>query len=396
MSNAEKYLANIRELQSLKAIQQQSYDLLGFGQQLADDDILDVPFFTLPNNKSVILNRALDTDLLATDAVITNDGVKTVLPTIEVANAVKNSDIDWLSITMPSVIFDDGITKYINDSDKQNALVRNVSKVLDDIFGFGVSHINLAGRNFYESSYTLEHDAGLVCIGGQNDTIMLVINGTGCTYGKRGWQGHFHAWLSLYAPMAKITRVDIAHDLIDTEFDIYWFDKQDDLGRFTRSKRKPKVEKRGNWKRPDGNGLTLYIGSRDSSIMARIYEKGKQLGDPNSNWIRVEVECKADSIFIPFDVLLEPEKFFIACYPCFADFVQSVPPRKFEIIERENLISWNKAIEITKKQFGRYLYAFRDVIQDDTLLLDILTDIENRSYPERLDKLTIPKMQHAN
>lgn len=395
--SANAYLAKIKELQGIQATQAKNLEICGFGGdgKHINDEVLDIPFYTLPNNQKVILNPALNSDLLATDAVVTTDGVKTVLPSYDDYSIFKkNSDIDWLSITLPSRVFDDGVSKYINHQDKQNALVRNAGKVLTDLIGFGISHANATGRNFYEASYTLEHDTGLICIGGQNDTIMLVINGTGCTYGKDGWKVHFHAWLSLYAPMAKITRVDIAHDLIDTDFDIYWFDKQDDLGRFTRHRRKPKLEKRGNWKRPDGKGLTLYIGSRDSSIFCRIYEKGKQLGQVDSNWIRVEVEVKADTIFIPFDVLLEPQKFFIACYPCFADFVDLVTPRKFEVVQKQNLITFEKAIEITKNQFGRYLYAFREIYQDDKMLLDILTNIDNKSYPERLDVLTIPPMSH--
>lgn len=396
-STPQAYLEKIKELKALQDMQTKNFEMLGFGGdgKHTNDEVLDIPFYTLPNNQKVILNPALNSDLLATDAVVTTDGVKTVLPSYDDYSIVKKiSDIDWLSITLPARVFDDGVTKYINDQDKENALVRNAGKVLIDLIGFGVSHANATGRNFYQSSYTLEHNAGLICIGGQNDTIMVVINGTGCSYGKDGWKVHLHAWLSLYAPMAKITRVDIAYDLIDTEFDIYWFDKQDDLGRFTRYSRKPKVEKRGNWKRPNGKGLTLYIGSRDSAKFCRIYEKGKQLGDPNSNWIRVEVEVKASTVFIPFDVLLEPEKFFIACYPCFADFVDLVTPRKFEVVQKDALITFKNAIEITKNQFGRYLYAFREIYQDDKMLLDILTDIDNKSYPERLDVLTIPPMSH--
>ena len=84
----------------------------------------------------------------------------------------------------------------------------------------------------------------------------------------------------------------------------------------------------------------------------------------------------------------------MSCYPCFADFVDLVTPRKFEVVQKETLITFKNAIEITKNQFGRYLYAFREIYQDDKMLLDILTDIDNKSYPERLDVLTIPPMSH--
>lgn len=390
----------------VKEIAKQSYDIAGFGNEAKTE----IPFYTQRNKELFLLNKALNADipkfeatedyynqypLLNTQGVVKDGQNLTELPSVE--TQVKDFGIDWISLTMPDIVFFDYTTKELTDTDRYNAIVRNVSHVLTDIMGFGVSHANPTGRNFYDASYTLEHNAGLVCIGGQNNTVMITINGTGCTYGKKGWEGHLHAWLSLFAPMANITRIDLVKDLINSDKDIYWFDKQDDLGGFSFIGRKPKVERRGNWKRPDGKGLTLYIGSRESSKFCRIYEKGKQLGDKYSNWLRVEVELKQKTVHIDFDVLLHPAKYFLACYPCFQVFnVGNIPLNKLENIQRENLISFEKALEITRNQFGRYLYAFRDIVKDDTKLLDMLTDIDNKSYPERLDKLTIPPMSHNN
>lgn len=329
--------------------------------------------------------------LLKTEAVVVAEKSLTILPSRTAIT--KCCDIDWLSFTVPAYVFETRGDSS-NEQARQNAIVCNVSKVLTNIIGFGISHINSSGRNFYDNSYTLEHNTGLICIGGQNDTVMIVINGTGCTYGKNGWQEYLRNWLSTYAQNAKITRIDVAHDLMDSSYDIYWFDEQDTKGGFATGGRKPRIEKRGNWKRPDGKGLTLYIGSRDYSKFCRIYEKGKQLGDKNSKWLRVEVEFKARHFYIPFDVLTEPSKYFLASYPCFHIFDNQNNVKNLERIQRQNLISFLQAIEITKHQFGRYLYAFRDIFKDDKKLLDVLTNIENKSYPERLDVLTIPTMTH--
>ena len=50
----------------------------------------------------------------------------------------------------------------------------------------------------------------------------------------------------------------------------------------------------GDWKYLDRDklGRTLQIGCRTSDKMLRAYEKGKQLGDKNSDWLRIEVELK--------------------------------------------------------------------------------------------------------
>lgn len=50
-----------------------------------------------------------------------------------------------------------------------------------------------------------------------------------------------------------------------------------------------KIEQRGDWVR--GIGRTLYIGSRESVVYLRIYEKGHKEGG-NPDWYRFEVELK--------------------------------------------------------------------------------------------------------
>lgn len=116
------------------------------------------------------------------------------------------------------------------------------------------------------------------------------------------------------------------------------------------------------------------------------------LGKPNSTWLRIEVEFKGKDVYIPLNVLLDPSDYFMAAYPCFfifgedQDFIS-----RFEKREKEEYITFDKAIEIVKTQYGRYLHFFRQCYQNDSKLLDILTDIQNKNVPERLNILTIPK-----
>lgn len=373
------------------------------------DDTVYIPFYKLSNApKQVYLNPALESlnidpritndyknyPLLRVDAVITTEGLKSEM--IRTPAKGEKCVIDWLTMTMQAVTFEDySTTGHAHEHLRQSALIKNVGKVLNDILGFDIDTENKTGRNFYDRSFQLEHDAGYVCIGGQNDTVMICINGTGCTYGKQGWESHLHAWLNLFGRLAKITRLDLAYDdLYGEQVNIDFFDEQDDKGGFVMGGRKPSCEKRGNWKRPSGKGRTLYIGSRQSSKFCRIYEKGKQLGDPNSHWLRVEVEFKARDIFIDFDVLINPSEYFLACYPCFLVFSNQDTAIKFERIDKQDLMTFNDALALVKHQYGRYLHFFRRVFDDDSKLLDQLTDIENTKVPERIDPLTIPKMSH--
>lgn len=334
--------------------------------------------------------------LLETDAVITDDGAKPVM----LRRPAKGQCcvIDWLNITMKAVSFDNINTAGLDGEAWQSQIIKNVSNLLKDILGFGVECRNKVGINFYDASYRLEHNAGVVCIGGQNDTVMITINGIGCTYAKDQWQADLYAWLNLFGRDAKITRIDLAHDDLYGDYtNLSWFARQDDKGGFISGGRRPEVELRGNWKRPSGRGRSIYIGTRRSSKYCRIYEKGKQLGDPNSKWLRAEVEFKCKHIFIPFDVLIDPSPFFLASYPCFHvfDAKDKQETKTFERIENQELISFARAIELTRHQYGRYINCFRQEFKKqaltDSQLLDLLTDINNKAYPERLDMLTIPE-----
>lgn len=373
-----------------------------------------ISFLQVPHtNQHFVLNHALEPNLinpstateetyinyplLETEGYLTPDGVKTQLIRRQSKTVNKIACVDWLTVTMLDTTFADYTTKQPTEYERQTAIIANVSSCLQDIIGFRVEKENASGRNFYERSFNLEYNTGFVCIGGQNNTISITLNGTGCTFGKLGWEFHLFSWLAMWAENVKITRVDLAHDDFIGLYDLDFFDKQESINGFSfGSGRPPFVEKRGNWKRPNKKGRSLYIGSSQSSKLTRIYEKGKQLGDCESSWVRTEVQYRSNDYLIELDVLVSPDKYFLASYPCFHVFDDEQNPQKFDTVEKEQLITFDRALEITKHQFGRYIHFFRQVYKDDKLTLDVLTDINNKSVPERIDLLTIPKMYHED
>ena len=332
-----------------------------------------------------------DYPTLETVMLLTHDGPKPQLIRRPATNEC--AVIDWLHVTIHKNTFKDiRKVKELVDLASNSDYVYALSAILKDIFGFGVEKKLQNGKNFYEESYALENDCGLICIGGQQDTIMIVITGTGCTAGNYGWEEDFHAWLTMYAERPKITRIDYAFDDLDGSLvspDWAWV--QDDLQGFQCGGRPPSFQTAGNWKRPDGKGRTAYIGQRASGKYCRVYEKGKQLGDVDSLWTRVEVEFKAKDYFIPLDALLNASEHFLAAYPCFHIFDAHRKPIKFELLRQKAEITWERALDITKHQFSKYLKAFRDFYDDDSHVLDLLMpDPEKRDqYPKRLKPLTI-------
>lgn len=335
--------------------------------------------------------------LSVVDAVVVDGEIQTCVPALKKQFDDEICGIDWLNVTMSDTSFDDQSTlKMTSNGLRHNAIVKNISDVLTDILGFGIAKQNAGGLHFYETSYTLEHNAGVVALGGQNGSVLIQINGTGCDFAKYGWRKELHAFLVLQAINPKITRLDLAHDDLNGEYsNLAWFAREFDKGGFNNGNRKPRIEMRGNWKHPDGSGRTLYIGSPASPRYCRIYEKGKQLGQPDSKWVRTEIEFKAKGTRIDLDALLHPSNFFALAYPCFHIFDKKYQyeSMKFERIEREKSFTFAHAFSVAQRQFGRHFFAFRAEFAkrgfSDSDLLDMFLDGINKNYPDKLDILTI-------
>lgn len=86
---------------------------------------------------------------------------------------------------------------------------------------------------------------------------------------------------------ARCTRLDVAIDVFEGDIESYI----DDAGKHITGH----MRRKATVLRPldDLDGTTLYVGSRKSSRMLRIYEKAKQLKvDIGCPWIRIELEAK--------------------------------------------------------------------------------------------------------
>lgn len=324
-----------------------------------------------------------------TDAVIFDGGVKTVL--VRKPLQGEKCVIDWLNVVLSMDDFTPQGKHSLSGTALEDYAINQVSRKLLRIIGFSVDSENITGRHFYRRSFNLEHGAGMIAIGGQNNTILISLNGVGLNYANLDYELELFDWLDSLR-VATITRIDLAYDSLDKTFlTVDLFDQIHSKGGFNKGGRNPEIEYRGNWKKPNGKGRTLYIGSRQSSKFCRIYEKGKQLGDQDSIWLRIEVEFKSRDIYIPLNVLLNPTDYMVAAYPCFYLIEEDTPLDKYEVREKNELITFAQAIRLVQRQYGRYIHFFRECFGDDKILLDILTDIPNKSRPEKLDVLTIPK-----
>ncbi|MGE0115840.1 MAG: replication initiation factor domain-containing protein [Steroidobacteraceae bacterium] len=178
---------------------------------------------------------------------------------------------------------------------------------------------------------------------------------------------------------ANITRVDLAHDdfageQINISRALEWFRE----GQFSTNGRPPAaqfIDDLGSNK-----GKTLYIGQRTSGKLLRIYEKGKQLGDPESAWVRAEVELRNKGRHIPWDTVTDPSRYLAGAYPalCFLSTQQD----RLRTTQRAGQISYEAMVKNLRTQGGKSLNVMCQVLQGDASA--VLVQLVREGAPKRL------------
>lgn len=314
--------------------------------------------------------------------LVMSDGQIKIMPT-RIPAVGHCAVIDWVNLTVHEDTFLGTSGKQLFDTQDY---VIEASRICHKIFGFGVTADNQKIMNFYKNSWILGDGFGFVCYGGQADTLMIVLSGTGCLHAAEGWERRLYQFLTTTAKRPQLTRIDLAHDDFESKFITpQWAEAQWVEGNMSLCANAPNIEKRGNWHRPNGRGRTLYIGSRESGKFARFYEKGKKEGDTESAWTRAEIELKSSDRLIPLDILLTPSDYFLGAYPCLA-FLKSeiTTPERIKVKQKAASITFERSIEIVKTQMGRYITFLRGHFNDDDVLLAKISHPDRESVPKRL------------
>lgn len=161
---------------------------------------------------------------------------------------------------------------------------------------------------------------------------------------------------------------------VDTALQMY------DAGQFNSGGNQPTCEQRGNWRKPDGKGRTLYVGKRENGKMARVYEKGMQLGAPWHPWVRWEIELHNKDRFIPFEVLLEPGKYVAGAYPAFGwvrEEMQRIPT-----IQKTAKISYDFLTHHASSAYGKHINV---MMEKEGSAEKVIEKLRRDGIPSRLD-----------
>ncbi len=234
----------------------------------------------------------------------------------------------------------------------------------------------------FKRSFGFQHRGAMFAYGGQNGRALLSLPGEACAT--------IPNWADLAEFLSKtlgarITRWDGAvDDLTGTrgvDDAVRWYLE----GGFTTGGNRPSCRQEGNWLTPDTLGRTFYVGKRKNGKLMRVYEKGKQLGNPASPWVRFELELHAKDREIPFDVLLRPGQYVAGAYPCMA----WVRDEAFRIRTAQNQkrISYAAAVHWARNSLGQLVNSMREVEGSAEAVLEKL---RRPGIPQRLDLPTVP------
>jgi phage replication initiation protein len=160
---------------------------------------------------------------------------------------------------------------------------------------------------------------------------------------------------------ARITRLDLAVDLLHGEYTVDDARDWHGLGGFQASGkgRPPSTSFAGDW---DGliKGRTYYVGNSTNGKCLRVYEKGKQLGEPDSEWVRFEVQFGNRDRVIPFEALTDRDAFFAGAYPALQEVV-SAAARVIETTRTGGEVTLAHLLHHLRRCYGKLI----DVLSSD-------------------------------
>ena len=304
--------------------------------------------------------------------------------------------IDWINFVFDVRTIGDKFVRDGQDDDFYMSMCQEVAGQVSErlVFLFGkryaITSQNQTGRNFYKYSFNIGEGYGVVCVGGQRDTVLVMLTGTGCALMPQGWEHHLADFLSNEAVKGRITRIDLAHDDINGEYlNLETIDGIETAGGFSCGGASPDVGHLGNWKNNDpyNKGLTLTIGQRASGKYARFYQKGKKEGDKESKWVRAEIEFKAVDRVLPFDMLINPSDYFVGAYPCFEDLFFRETSIRLTTNRKQAEVNLLHAFNWINRQAGKYISLFSQFLEPQAIV-ETLKNKED-DLPQRLHLSTV-------
>lgn len=206
------------------------------------------------------------------------------------------------------------------------------------------------------------------------------LSGTGCSK-----VSNWHAFAAFVATHFdyKLTRIDLACDLMQGQYTVedcaHWYLNGD----FNAGGRNPRHSLVGDWLSPC-HGRTFEVGRRTNGKMLRAYEKGRQLGDPDSPWTRFEIEFRNIDRDLTLDMLTSCDSYFTGAYRCLSRILDA-SPEKVPTHQKEGEISLAKLISHAREAYGKCIHVMRLHMTGP----EVLETLTVNGVPARLEKAAV-------
>lgn len=287
-------------------------------------------------------------------------------------NQVQLAKVDWLNAT------------FYEPALSQEGFVALLGRML----GRPVSAVQAGGLLGFRESYKLEahhgslrsHIGSLAWGGeGQGGRWLFQLTGHGC--------GFVTDWDELQCLLesldAKITRLDLAVDFLEGEHTV---DEAVELWHadgFTCKKAgtRPKSSFAGDWAGLE-DGRSFYVGKAQNGKMLRVYEKGKQLGDATSEWVRFEVQFGSRDRTIPLDALTRRDAFFAGAYPVLADFLV-VAAETIKTFRAAGVVSMGHVLHHMRRSYGKAIDTALSLFACE--IAELVQEVRVIGLPRRLN-----------
>ncbi|URL60173.1 replication initiation factor domain-containing protein [Luteibacter flocculans] len=254
--------------------------------------------------------------------------------------------IDYLTLVFP----DDG-------AKDQGQATRTILSFLFGTSRLMATELRSKSWQFYRLSSFIHDEegntVGRIGRGGNGDTWCVSLSGAGCRL-VSDWARVVGQAAAL---RAHISRIDVAFDdYAGAVFDIRGVDAMARSGAFAGNGQPPRtrfIDDHGS-----NTGCTVYVGGKGRKELC-IYEKGKQLGDPESPWVRVELRLWSRNCVIPMEAITFPERFLRGAYKVLDErlpIVASPEAARPEYTRREVDATVQGAKRFLKQQCGPLLH----------------------------------------
>lgn len=336
---------------------------------LSKNVIVDHLGFTLPISSFKNLERA------GSDATKRNQWAK--MPSVK----------SWSDIQDP-VLREKAIEQFNQDS--YDVLSERMKQFSFQVLGFTVSPPRDKGLHGYQNSFRLldstgRIELGFIGIGGNQNTVYFQISGTGCNHLFDHISSFsLHFWLAKVLQISHLTRIDLAYDCFDGNFDCDYAINayHDNAFQGFKGGPLPRISPCPEYQGSELVGYIVKVGSRKSNTYWRIYDKAAEQGLKGQVWYRSEVELKNFNV----DALINPAKSF-AGLNRFAASMNLENGSHLRVSVKRAALDMAGRIRWVKQQCGRTLSDILETFHGDiSATLGAVLD-------ERGGKFSIPDTQ---